>query len=141
MIGNASLLEMIWTGLALIALSLWIGGVLTALADARALQMRPAHRGNGPRAEILRARLWTALLDALVQAGFVGIGVIAMWTPPPVRPPIEASAAATGLLLVAIEFILCLKAVVMWVGRIRANRALDRPWRQKRGTNDPTNGS
>jgi hypothetical protein len=129
--GTASLLEIVWTSLAALSLGGWLGAIWTARRDWRAVRTRPTYHRDGPRATIIRARLWGAILDALVQAAFVALGVGAMLTPPPLRTLNQDQAIRGGLLLIAIEGLLLLRTVLVRTSRARIDRALDRRARKE----------
>lgn len=124
--GNASLLELLWTAMAGLALLLWLGGIATALRDATALRGRPNYQPGGVRAQIVRGRLWTAILDAIVQLGLLLLGISAMVTPPALRTINQEQATRGGVLLILIECVLLARAVVTLIQRLRTNGLLRR---------------
>lgn len=137
--GNVSLLEIVWTGMAALALVLWLGLIGVAIRDAAALRGRASYRSQGMRAQIVRSRLWTAGLDALVQAGLVALGVSAMVTPPPLRSINQEQAMRSGLLLILVEGILLAKALVSAISRARIDQSIRAAVRkEKKGPDDAT---
>lgn len=124
--GNVSLLELVWTSIAAGAFLLWLVLIGIALRDAAALRTRPNYDPRGARAEVVRGRLWAAILDAGIQGAIVLLGVSAMLTPPSLRSVNEAQATRGGLLLIVVELLLVTRAVVTLRARLRTNRALRR---------------
>lgn len=125
-IGTASPLEIVWTSLAALGLALWLWAIVTAIRDSAAIRTRATYQRRGPRAMIIQGRLWSAVLDAGVQAAFLALGVGAMLTPPPVHPANQDEAIRGGLLLIGIEGLLLAKTLVAYAMRRRIDRALVR---------------
>lgn len=84
-IGSASWVELVWTGMGFIALWACVGALRDAVLDRRALRRRASYNPAGPRAVLATGFIRSATVRLLVQTAFVGVGVLACFTPPAVR--------------------------------------------------------
>jgi hypothetical protein len=111
-----SLLELFWTILAGAGLIIHLALVIDALQDKAALKsLRP----DGPRNLIANINLWDDASRAVLQVGFMVIGLYSMLVPP--NPAASQSTSAVpGLIIVALEIML----IGVSVSDLRAKAAL-----------------
>lgn len=108
-IGNASYLEMFWTGLGAVALLMGLLGWREAWRNRRVLQRQADYIVRGPRDIQTRMNITSEQAKVLVQAGLLYVGVQAMFTPP--RPDNNPSAVIASLIFIALEIVLTFLSV------------------------------
>jgi hypothetical protein len=111
-----SLLELFWTILAGAGLIIHLALVIDALQDKAALKsMRP----DGPRNLVANINLWDDASRAVLQVGFMLIGLYSMLLPPNPATA-QSTSALPGLIIVMLEIML----IAVSVSDLRAKAAL-----------------
>lgn len=121
-IGDASWIEILWSAVSLLCLIANAGALVEAWGDRNAVRLRGI---NGARKITARKAVRTELVRSLIQAGFLGIGVLAMLTPPPIRESVSRNSVIFGLVFVAMEVALATVSILDSYDTRRLNDYID----------------
>lgn len=119
------LIEVLWTGLGVIALVAATGTWYEARTDSFVITRLPTYRVDSPRAVILRSSERTAFCRMLVQIAFLFAGLLSLLTPQPIRMVNQRTGTIASVVFIASELLLAWDAVSERRDRQTINRMLD----------------
>lgn len=107
MSGSVGGIELIWTLVALVALILTIAIGIFCWTRFEIVR-QGTHTGRavawGPRWNLMLGLLVAMVFFGTGWLGYLGIGLVAMWTPPPIREVNQDASNQMAAILIAMEF-------------------------------------